>query len=98
MLCYLKKIINLGIVWGSDLVGYQNKYSLIGIIGYTNNSYIGDLKDKNSITGHCFFLDGEIVTWYSRQQWVVSRSTSKVKYIAVSYRIKKRNIDIIILK
>ena len=51
---------------------------------YANNSYAGNLKDKKSITRYCFFFEGAIATWFSKQQRTVSISILKAKYIAVS--------------
>lgn len=39
---------SLGIVWRRDLAGYQNqedKYDLFEVVGYADNSYVGDVDD-----------------------------------------------------
>lgn len=73
-------------------MGYWEKYGLMGIVGYANNSYAGDPEDKKSITRYCFFLSKKIVTWYIRQQQIVSTSISKLKYVAVSYHGAKKEV------
>lgn len=62
MLRYLKELINLGIVWRSDPTEYQDKYNLIGIVGYADSSYTRDPEDRKLITGYSFFLSVGIVT------------------------------------
>lgn len=62
ILYYLKTTINVGIIWRADFVEHQERYGPIKIVGYTDSSYIGDSKDKKSITRYCFFLGGGIVT------------------------------------
>ena len=59
-------------------------------MGYADSSYAGNLEDKKSITGYCFFLSGAIISWYSKRQYIVSISTSETKYIAMSQGAKKR--------
>lgn len=63
MLRHLKETINLEIVWGSDLVGYKEKYSLIRIVSYANSNYARDLKDQKSIIRYFFFFGEKIITW-----------------------------------
>lgn len=58
------------------------------IVGYPDSSYTRDLENKKLITRYYFFLNGEIVTWFSRQQQTVSILTSKAEYIVVSYGIR----------
>ena len=62
----------------------SGRYEELGMVGYADSSYGGDLENKKSITGYCFFFGGAIVTWCSKQQRTVSTSTSEVKYVAVS--------------
>ena len=53
-------------------------------MGYANSSYAGDIKDWKSITKYYFFFGRVIMTWYSKQQHIVSTSTSEAEYVAVS--------------
>lgn len=86
VLRYLKGIITLSIEWGNNPAGHRldGRYGELEMVGYANSSYAGNLENKKSITGYCFFLSGAIVTWCSKQQRTVSISTSKAKYVAVS--------------
>lgn len=57
----------------------------MGIVGYANSSYAGDLKDRKSIMGYYFFLKGTIITWSSKRQQIVSASTFEAKYVVMRY-------------
>ena len=86
VLRYLKGMIRLGIEWGNNPAGHRSggRYGQLGIVGYADSSYAGDLKDRKSITGYCFFLARAIVTWCSKRQRTVSTFISKDEYVAVS--------------
>ena len=86
VLCYLKRMITLGIKWGNNPAGHRlgGKYRELEVVGYADSSYVSDLQDKKSITGYCFFLGRAIVTWCSKRQRTVSTSTSEAEYVAVS--------------
>lgn len=63
VLRYPKETITLGIVLENDLLSHwQGKYRLLGAVGYTNSNYVEVFKDKQSITGYCFFLKRAITT------------------------------------
>lgn len=86
VLRYLKGTITLGIEWENDPAGHRlgGRYGELGMVGYADSSYAGDLEDRKSITGYCFFLGGAIVTWCSKRQRIISRSTPEAEYVAVS--------------
>ena len=48
----------------NDPIGYKagQKYREIGVVGYVDNSYAGDIKDKNLISKYCFFLSESVIT------------------------------------
>ena len=64
VLCYLKSTITLGIEWGNNLEGHKvgEKYGEIGVVGYADSSYAGDIENRKSITKYYFFFDGGIIT------------------------------------
>ena len=51
---------------------------------YTDTDYIGSIVDRRSITGYCTFLGGNLVTWRSKKQNVVSRSCVESKFRAIA--------------
>jgi len=44
---------------------------------YTNADYTGSIVDRRSTTGYCTFLGGNLVTWRSKKQNVVARSSAE---------------------
>jgi len=45
------------------------------IEAYTNADYTGSMSDRRSISSNCTFLCGNLVTWRSKKQSVVARSS-----------------------
>ena len=84
-------MITVGIEWGKNLAGHRSgeKYGKFGVVGYVDKSYAGNLDDRKSITGYCFFFRGDIVTWCSKRQCTVSTSIFEAKYVAMSHRARE---------
>lgn len=82
---YLKVIMQLGIVYEVSDVNSI----LYRLIGYANSNYAGDPEDKKSIIGHCFFINGVVISWYSKKEWMVSTSTTKAEYIVLAHAIRE---------
>ncbi|KAG7533197.1 Integrase catalytic core [Arabidopsis thaliana x Arabidopsis arenosa] len=53
------------------------------IIGYCDADYAGDKNDRRSTTGYCTFIGGNLVTWRSKKQKVVSLSSAEAEYRAM---------------
>jgi len=47
---------------------------------YTNADYVVSIIDRRSITGYFLFLGGNLVTWRSKKQNVVARSSVEEKF------------------
>jgi len=54
---------------------------------YTNADYAGSIVDRRSTTGYCTFLGGNLVTWRSKKQHVVARSSAEVEFRAMAQGI-----------
>ncbi|KAK8636314.1 hypothetical protein V6N13_005018 [Hibiscus sabdariffa] len=54
---------------------------------FTYSSWAGSLTDRRSTTGYCTFLWGNLVTWRSKKQPVVSRSSAEAEFQALAQGI-----------
>ena len=76
ILRYLKGSIGRGIIM-------HNNHSTI-ISGYTDADWAGNAIDRKSKIGHCTFVGGNLVTWKSKKQQVVARSSVEAEYRAMA--------------
>jgi transposase InsO family protein len=53
------------------------------LVGYCDADWAGDRQDRKSTTGYCTFLGGNLVTWKSKKQKVVSCSSAEAEYRAM---------------
>ena len=56
----------------------------LALEAYTNADYAGSIVDKRSTSGYCTFLGGILVTWRSKKQNVVVRSSAEAKFQAMA--------------
>ncbi|KAL5553896.1 hypothetical protein UlMin_041297 [Ulmus minor] len=54
---------------------------------YTDASWAGELTERRSTTGYCSYVWGNLVTWRSKKQPVVSRSSEELEYRALTLGI-----------
>lgn len=57
------------------------------IEAYTDADYAGSVIDRRSTTGYCTFLGGNLVTWRSKKQNVVARSSAEAEFRAMAQGI-----------
>ncbi|CAA0841467.1 cysteine-rich RLK (RECEPTOR-like protein kinase) 8 [Striga hermonthica] len=48
--------------------------------GYSDADWVGDPTDRRSITGYCFFMDDSLVSWRSKKQILVYRTSDESEY------------------
>ena len=51
---------------------------------YTDADYVGSVTDRRSTSGYCMFLGENLVTWRSKKQNVVARSSAEAKFRAMA--------------
>ena len=74
ILRYLKGSVGRGILMKN------NNHTTI--VGYTDADWAGNSIDRKSTTGFCTFVGGNLVTWKSKKQSVVARSSAEAEYRA----------------
>ena len=54
------------------------------LILYTDSDFAGSRLDYRSTTGYCTILGGNLVTWSSKKQSVVAKSSTEAEFRALS--------------
>jgi len=70
---------------GRGILFKRNKS--VALEAYTNVDYAGSVVDRRSTTGYYTFLGGNLVTWKSKKQSVVARSSAEAEFRAMAQGI-----------
>jgi hypothetical protein len=79
LLGYLKSTPGKGIL-------YKN-HGTLNLECYTDADYAGALTDRRSTSGYCTMMGGNLVTWRSKKQSVVSRSSVEAEFRSMALGI-----------
>ena len=73
---YLKGALGKGLTF--------RKHGHFNIEGYCDSDWASCTDDRKSISGYCMFIGGNLVSWKSKNQSVVARSTAEAEYRAIA--------------
>eukprot|EP00257_Ricinus_communis_P026410 XP_025013824.1 uncharacterized protein LOC112535474 [Ricinus communis] len=76
ILCYLKGAPGRGILYGNH--GHNR------IECFSDVDWVGSKDDRRSTSGYCVFVGGNLVSWKSKKQYIVSRSSAESEYRAMA--------------
>ena len=60
------------------------KHSHFNIEGYCDSNWASCVDDRKSTSRYCMFVGGNLISWKSKKQSVVARSTTEAKYRAIT--------------
>ncbi|KAK6131700.1 hypothetical protein DH2020_034567 [Rehmannia glutinosa] len=78
ILRYLSGTVNHGLHFTPD------KSLQFNLVGYSDADWASNCDDRRSTTGYCLFLGSNLVSWQSKKQHTVSRSSTEAEYRSVA--------------
>ena len=81
---YLNKFPNIILYYNCN---FPINYNYIR--GYCDASWASDLDDRKSISGYCFYIYNNIISWQTAKQKAISLSSTEAEYIAFKEATKE---------
>ena len=79
ILRYLKSAPRKGLLF--------SKNGISNIEGYTNSDWAGDQTTRRSTSGYFNFVEGNLVTWKSKKQKVIARSSAEAEFRGMAHGV-----------
>ncbi|XP_034201550.1 uncharacterized mitochondrial protein AtMg00810-like [Prunus dulcis] len=79
ILRYLKSALGKGLLF--------SKNGDLEVVGYTDADWAGSIIDRCYTSGYFTFVEGNLVTWRSKKQNVVSRSSAEIEYRGMAHGV-----------
>ncbi|PRQ49627.1 putative RNA-directed DNA polymerase [Rosa chinensis] len=73
ILKYLKSAPGMGVL-------FSKHNNILDVCGFTDADWAGNITDRRSTSGYFTFVGGNLVTWKSKKQKVVARSSAEAEY------------------
>ena len=64
-----------------------SKNGISNIEGYTNSDWASDQTTRRSTSGYFTFVEGNLVTWKSKKQKVVARSSAEAEFRGMAHGV-----------
>ena len=78
VLRYIKGTVNYSLV-------FEGASSKCSITGYSDADWANDVDTKRSTSGYAFQINGSTISWCSKRQSCVTRSSTEAEYVALSH-------------
>ena len=80
ILRYLKSAPGRGVM-------FSKHNNVLDVCGFTDADWAGNITDRRSTSGYFTFVGGNLVTWKSKKQKVVARSSAEAEYRGMAHGV-----------